>query len=396
MNISMSEKAGDGFRQFQNALQELAQWMDLYPNLSDQNRAEGHAYIAGMTRWAIGRAFMCPDLDRPRFIRSMDPFSRWGLDNPDNIYSCAEIRGDTEYLIRGERGNCADIAIEVLAGMAGDDGNIGSNIDCIDVGALQVDAEGNFEIRIGGERNVGNHLATRADASAVFVRQTSNDWSRERPGRLTIEKLGPPDPLSPPPDLQAVSRQWALAAKRLREQTLFFDRLGASWFKSLPANVFNAPSSKGSGFLPGQYNTFAHYLLDDDLALVLSVKPVKCRYWSVQAGHIDWVCSFDYRRHQNSLNSTQARMSNDGRYHFVISTKDPAVPNWIDTAHHREGVIFLRWQGVAGAPPEQPEVALIPLSEVRDSLPADEPFIDPESRLDALRARGLLVDKHFA
>lgn len=391
----MSTNVTDGLKQFLDTVAELDRWVDAFPGLSEHERGEGHAYIAGVARAMMTRVFLGSDPDRPRLVRSQDAVSRWGLDNPDNIYVCADIRGDTEYLIRGERGTCVDLAFEVLAGMAGDDGQLGSGISSIDVGGLQVEADGSFEIQVGGEQRGGNYLATAENATAIFVRHTSADWTRERAGWLTIEKVSAPTEPAPRPNPEAVSRQWALAAKRLRDVVMFLDRFGEGWIRQLPANEIAAPSTRGSGFLPGQYNTYGRLRIDDGMALIISVKPAACRYWSIATSDYRWMCTYDFRHHRNSLNGVQARLSSDGLFHLVLGPDDPGIPNWIDTAGHRNVLLFGRWQGVAAAAPELTRVALVPLKELRAHLPADEPTVDAAERARDLALRGRMIDKRF-
>lgn len=391
----MGATNGNGLQSFLDTVAELDRWVDSFSGLSEHERGEGHAYIAGVARAMMTRVFLGADPDRPRFVRSQDAVSRWGLDNPDNIYLCADIRGDTEYHIRGERGTCADLAIEVLAGMAGDDAQLGSSISSIDAGSLQVAEDGSFEVQVGGVKRIDNYLATAANASAVFVRHTSADWTRERTGHLTIEKVPAPAAPAPRTDPQTISAQWALAAKRLRDLVTFLDRFGEGWIRQLPANEIAAPSTRGSGFLPGQYSTYGRLYIDDGMALIVSVKPVACRYWSIATSDFRWLCTFDFRHRRNSLNGAQARLSSDGLIHLVLCSGDPGVPNWIDIAGHCDALLFGRWQGVAAAAPELTRVALVPLPELRAHLPADEPAVDTASRARDLTLRGLMVDKRF-
>jgi hypothetical protein len=43
------------------------------------------------------------------------------------------------------------------------------------------------------------------------------------------------------------------------------------------------------------------------------------------------------------LTTDQARLSDDGAYHFIVSTRDPGFHNWLDTEGFKRGVIMLRY-----------------------------------------------------
>jgi hypothetical protein len=84
--------------------------------------------------------------------------------------------------------------------------------------------------------------------------------------------------------------------------------------------------------------------------------PPTCEYWMI-ALHNHWMETLDYVHHQATLNSHSAKLESDGSARFVISHRDPGVPNWLDTAGHRRGTMGVRFVG--------PDVVdLIPSSRV--------------------------------
>jgi hypothetical protein len=83
-------------------------------------------------------------------------------------------------------------------------------------------------------------------------------------------------------------------------------------------------------------------------------------------------------------------LSSDGAYHFVMSATDPAVPNWLDTEGFSRGVILMRYDGLETAEiPEAQHLAatLVKLSDLRASLPVDEPTVSPQERANQLAVR---------
>ena len=86
-------------------------------------------------------------------------------------------------------------------------------------------------------------------------------------------------------------------------------------------------------------------------------------------------------------------MDADGRLRFVVSARDPGVPNWLDTTGQARGVLFSRWQDCSAALTDEhtPELQVVDLANLRDALPGDTPPVDREARARdaAERARQL-------
>ena len=93
----------------------------------------------------------------------------------------------------------------------------------------------------------------------------------------------------------------------------------------------------------------------------------------------------DWLNRQGSLNGGQARLDADGRFRAVIAHDDPGVPNWLDPGGWSEGAIMLRWTEASSGP--EPTLRAVPLTALRDHLPADTPTVDADARQESLRAR---------
>lgn len=359
------------------------------PDLSPAERDAGLRYVAGLTRWATERALVGSDPQVPCFVRCMDTVSKWGLENPDNIYRSARIEPAAEYLITGRRGSCADLAVEVLTGLAGDDGSTGRGISSIDADTLRVEPDGSYRIQVGGPDRGGNHLPTGPDATEVFVRHTFGDWDSDA-GDIVISRVSPSGPR---PGIDELLEH---GARTLRGQAGFMTAFSEGWRAQVPRNAVTPPSGgKGGGFLPGQRNAVGQFEIAADEALVFSFDPVGCRYFSFGIGHYRWFVTFDYRTLHSHLNGSQMHASDDGRLHVVLAATDPGVPNWLDTAGQAQGFIFLRWQGVTGDDPPTPPSRIVPLDGVREHLPPGEPVVDAAERARVMSARRAAVDRRF-
>ena len=387
-----------GCARFREVLADLNEWVERREELTGREREEGYAYVAGMARLAIERAFICADPDYPRFISCINPFSRWGLESVDNLYLSADVLPDTDYLIRGNAGNCVDVVYETLANMVGDDGrSLGEGVGAIDFGTLRTDPAGDYTILVGtGRGDADNFLPSGPAVNTVFLRKTISRWDDVDAGWQTIERVGhsaPPASFDAPGDND---RRWGRAADLLANQVGFLDRFAKGWREASPANSLSPPTTNGSGYVPGQFNAAGHFELSADEGLLISLPPLECRYMSVAVGHLRWFCSFDGGDSPSQLNREQSHLGSDGLYHYVVAAHDPGVPNWLDTKGHTQGFVFCRWQGVAGEDPVAPQLALVGLSELAEHLPPDTPRVEAADRTRLIRQRRLAIDRRYA
>jgi hypothetical protein len=121
---------------------------------------------------------------------------------------------------------------------------------------------------------------------------------------------------------------------------------------------------------------------------VLTSKKSNARYQGLQIGSV-WFDYFDYVNRQTSLSRGQWSLSSDGVYRHVVSSQDPRVPNWIDTAGHQRGFVFFRWQGHPGtfAQGDFPTAKVVPISQVRQEFPHDVKVLTPGERQAQLAER---------
>jgi hypothetical protein len=119
------------------------------------------------------------------------------------------------------------------------------------------------------------------------------------------------------------------------------------------------PAVPGWG-TPDNVYSLGLFRLEPDEALVIEGRSTGCVYFGAQLWN-RYMQSLDYRYHRVSLNSSEIAFEPDGSFRLVVARRDPGMPNWLDTAGHREGVVFCRWLQ-SDAPPDQPTSRVITLS----------------------------------
>ena len=325
--------------------------------------AEGFRFL---TRLYVATAEMFlenGDRSRPAFTRLMTPTRKFFGDNPDTIYDYAPLSGRQRFRIKGTRGACLYLSFCVYGGaFAGQGQNrIVSNIADSE---MEIAEDGTFEIILSAEEQPGNWLRLEPDATSIVARQYFHDRGREAPATYTIERIGSsgtPDPLSD-----------SGVADRLRSMGTFV-RFAAGASSRVAAVVASRPNEftlnsneSVTAFFPTPDNEYVAgwYRLGRDEALLVEGTPPRARYWSATLMN-RWMESLEYRYHPISINDAHARLEPDGSFRLVVAHADPKVPNWLDTAGHREGYILLR-SLQSEAPVSPPRCRVVPFKDVSE------------------------------
>jgi hypothetical protein len=343
----------DTSRDAWRALLDVLRDADPPDDMDEIDAAAGYRHLTHLLSYAFD-LYLEADPLRPHFTPLASPTRKILGDNVDSVYHFAPLDGRRAYRIRGVRGNEVYLAFCIHGGPA--DGRwserVVANVSQRD---LACGPDGAFELLLGP-----GGIALAPDAVCVIARQYFADPGTARPASFTIEALEPPPP---PPPLDD-----AATAARLRAVTAFVrETLQVTPMPPLPPNTLLPPmpwSPEGRGWgTPDNVYALGTFRLEPDQALVVEGRSPACTYWGVQLWN-RYMQSLDYRHHRVSVNGTQAVLEPDGSFRVVIARADPGVPNWLDTAGHREGIFFCRWLQ-AERMPEPPVARLVPLAAVR-------------------------------
>ncbi|MGE0384135.1 MAG: hypothetical protein AB7Q97_05345 [Gammaproteobacteria bacterium] len=318
----------------------------------------------------------------PRDWRGMNvPGSRWGGDNPDNIYRIVPIDGKARYRLDGRRfGAGPSVVTYTLVGNYETSKTLNPGLAGGDV---RTAADGTFSITLDPLPANGrvNHIQTRPGSLYLFVRDSLGDW-RQRANALSIHRLDPPD--APPMTDEQVAQ---------RAADIMVDGVPlVFWFWNLAHGTPNAmPPLRRSGFMGGlvsQRSSLAEVNLADDEAMVVNVNPAGAAYYAL-VNYDYWFLTHDYPRITSSLTNAQAAPNPDGTITYVVSAMDPAVHNWIDTGGLRNVIVHLRLQGLPDGPPGEPwiESRIVKLADLKKVLPPATRWVSPEERAKQRAAR---------
>jgi hypothetical protein len=82
--------------------------------------------------------------------------------------------------------------------------------------------------------------------------------------------------------------------------------------------------------------------LGDDQALVVRGRSPACAFWNLCLWN-PFLHTYNYDYERVNINGSQVRYEPDGSWEIVIAGRDPGHPNWVSTAGHPSGRIWLRW-----------------------------------------------------
>jgi hypothetical protein len=359
-----------------------------------RDRAEGFRYLTRLLASGLVTCLEFADGDEPEFGRMVDHRMKWGLDCPDCLYLYATIRGDAAYRISGNRGGANHIDIQVNYGhfALGDISQWGT-VSSMNGLELQSDADGAFELFLGGEERPGNWLRLAPNAEFVLVRQYFNDWEHERPADIIIDRIGAPVAATPPRTDQI--------AARLERLCMWLERSGALWQQmskaalALPPNsinVFLPQDSDQRAGLRGQAYGLGNFQCAPDEAVIIEFTPPACRHWSVGLANWYWE-SLDFTTRQSSLNGHQAALDAGGVFRGVIAQQDPGVANWLDTTGQPRGTLTARFLLAQSSP--EVRLRAVKLAELDAALPPDTLRTDPAARARTLAARRRAVLRRY-
>jgi hypothetical protein len=326
------------------------------------DRAEGWRYLTRLTRLGLEMFVEAGTPEFPTFMVPSHETAKIGADNPDMGYMAARISGRYRYRVRGQRGTVHSINFSTKRGGYDQKGQLLSG-GFIDTSTLQVEPDGSFEVLLSTEPQIGNWLEIESDTVQLLVRQVFLDRRHEKPAQLTIECLDTdgqtPQPLAPP----ALHDHLQRAAAFVRNTSHMF----ANWAGSYRAHENQLPPANQAlcqsvGGDPNIFYYHSYWSLDEDEALLFELDAIpECEYWNVQIDN-HWMESLDYRYFTISLNKHSARLRADGSLRMVLAHRDPGVPNWLQTAGHRQGTMCWRWLNAPN--PSHPRTRVVKLDDL--------------------------------
>ena len=376
---------------------------------SPEERAEAFRYLAQSAALAFDWHIENEQMPlHPWLMHLFKPTKKMAGDKSMSMDYGAYIDGRHTYRIVGTRGTSAWIALTALR--RGDASDPSSPVNrwqepyalVLDTEPLigpdiETEWDGSFGVILAPEPQPGkNWLRTTPETCHVRVRQLFNDWNREEPMSIRIERVGGEPGNAPPPLLHPDRMVEALgkAGEFVRKASAAWgppptDERAENEMRNLPV-----PPTRIGGIdaNPGGSMATAWWTLARDEALVLEFAPVPCEMWCIELENV-WWCTPDYRWRLVEVTDKQAVLEEDGTCRVVAAHRDPGVPNWLDCSGYSEGRVRYRGLLAEGAPVWSSRV--VKLADLSDVLPANAMRIDADARRQQIASRAAGVEKRY-
>jgi len=342
-----------------------------YAIQSEADVVEAHRALMHMLQGGLVGHFE-DDPSRPLMRRIVTPTRKFTGDNADAIYYDAAIEPGREYLLRGNTAGAVYLSFTIEAGER--DGSMGSRTaGVLNDDAIDIAADGAFEVRLGGRPADRNWLAISEDAVRVTTRHYFEEAEPAacNPGKhlaMQLEVVGVPA-VPPPPDDASVAAGMRRVAGFVRSRTLGMPPIEERVlpdFVSRTPNQFPVPVEPGDFALAAFDAAYsqAPYLLAPDQALVMRGRWPTCRFANVCLWNRQ-LQTFDYLSRPVSRNRANTKLAPDGSFRIVIAHQDPGNPelNWIDTEGRPFGMVFWRFFLPEGTV-ETPSAEVVPFVDL--------------------------------
>jgi hypothetical protein len=329
------------YEMLQTSLEKLKQ-MVLHDARNEQEVGEGLRGILKIMAMEIGDT-VDSDYMNPLFSRHDTRHREVGAFNPDAEYDQTRIDGQYDYAITGNLGTVRYVSMTING--TGPDGKntIVGYMDDQDIRKL-ADRNGDFTIWLTKEKPTkpGGWIQIGKDASGVIARQYIANRHKEKLATFAVTAVG-----EHLPDIDRMSDdEIAFRIGKVTGALL----VNATWHRTLmpfaqgKPNVFFERSGKAlGGNVANTENLYdmAAYEVGDDEALVIDFKPPETKFWNLTSATY-WHESQNYLTQPVSLTLDEATKRPDGTVRFILTDKDPGLPNWIRTFQHNRGFLIMR------------------------------------------------------
>ncbi|KHK92505.1 DUF1214 domain-containing protein [Novosphingobium malaysiense] len=368
-------------------------------------RADAFRFLTQNLGQAFDLALETKDPAFPQIHYFTTPTMKLGGDVADFTYRQAWISGEHAYRLTGKRGTARWLNITVQGPrpekIPGTDWPslhepFGDIPECNILGSqIETDAEGNFELFIGGEERAANWLPTTPGTRKLFIREAFDAWG-ETPTTLSIERVGMAQPRPmPSPGRMTEAMDWAgRFVSDLMEQWPEH-----SWMTSRGVcdpdqlNAFPADKSANDASDAKRGRMAAHMIwrLQPDEALIVEMD-MHDGFWIFGMGGA-FMGSMDFLHRPVSYTPARTSVDADNVVRFVMAHDDPGVHNWLDTQGFSDG--NLTYRNLMSQNPASFRTRLVKRAEVMDHLPAGTATVTPEQRAAMLLERYRAIKLRF-
>jgi hypothetical protein len=359
-------------------------------------RAAAYQYLTQNLGQAFDLALETKDPAYPQIHYFTTPTMKLGGDVADFTYRQAWIDGRHAYKITGRRGTARWFNLTVQGPRP--DKIPGTDFPSLhepfgDIPEtnifghqLQTDADGNFELFIGGDARPANWLPTTSGSRKLFIREAFDEWFEE-PTTLSIERIGMSEPRPVVTSQQMVE---AMGWSGEFISGVMRDWPDHSWKYSRgladPTLLNQFPDKRAndtSDAKRGRISAVMVWSLEPDEALIVEMDNHD-GFWMFVMGGV-FTGSMDFMYRPVSYTPARTKIDSDNVVRLVIAHDDPGVHNWLDTQGYPSG--HLGYRNLLSDNPSVFRTKLVKRADVLAALPDDTALVTRAERVQELHDR---------
>lgn len=359
-------------------------------------RADAFRFLTQNLGQAFPLALETKDPAFPQIHWFTTPTMKLGGDVADFTYRQAWISGEHSYRITGRKGTARWFNLTVQGPkperIPGTDfpplhEPFGDVPECNILGSqIEADADGNFELILGGEARASNWLPLTPGSRKLFIREAFDAWG-ESPTTLTIERIGMASPRPLPDSARMIAAMDWAGEFLLGAMTQWPEH---SWQTSggvcdpTQLNVFpGASANSADDAKRGRMAAHMIWRLAPDEALIVEM-PIHDGFWIFGMGGV-FVGSMDFLHRPVSYTPARTKVDGDGVVRLVIAHDDPGVHNWLDTQGFSDG--NLTYRNLMSQSPASFATRLVKRADLDAALPDDTVRVSAGERAAMLLER---------
>ena len=257
---------------------------------------------------------------------------------------------------------------------------------------LVTEADGRFEVFVGGPRQAPNWLPTTPGSRKLFIRQGFDSWD-DRPATLRIERVAvdAPRPL-PTAETMVAAIAWAgdfITGVMSDWPEYPFTHGGVDADRP---NQFPVVGAGADDVKRGRAAANMHWSLAADEALVIEFDAHEGLWMLTNMGV--FFNSMDFLYRPVSYTPSRTKVDGDGKVRLILTHDDPGYHNWLDTQGFERG--NLTYRHMLTGQPAVIRTRLVNRRELPEVLPADTATVTERERMEQMWARFTAIRTRYA
>jgi hypothetical protein len=366
---------------------ELGPWLMSQPDVlkdDPQVVSDGYRYLCTLLYAGFYNHLLNADVDRPKFISNWDDLAGWTSNSRDGIYRCANIdpNGTYRVVLKPQGGLPVTATFQSMNNFWKTPGG-GRTLATKNIYDYKANQDGSYEVMLSKNKPVsGNHFLLNDTTTAILLREFIADDETQKRFILSIERIDKSQTVPAESDSkEKLAEKINNSVDMVKNAARVYLDMTRLMRQTINGIAVVEDRAKYAGSLENKYYS-GSWDLGPDEALVLELKPVNAKYWSITATNF-WNQALSATDIPGEINNYGAVTDPDGKIRILITQFDPGYVNWISTGGLKVGNINIRLNFLKEE--EKLTCKKIKLSDLGTVMAANSIKVTPEEREKQLR-----------